>query len=63
MKMQRKEERQWETQPFAVTLRSGTEGRAQSDAESGASVMVQRLDSPDMFMAQVLQPGIVTVKE
>jgi len=40
-----------------------SEGRAQSDAESGTSVMVQRLDSPDMFMAQVLQPGIVTVKE
>lgn len=40
-----------------------TEGRVQSDANKGDTVMVKRLDSPDVFRAHVLEPGIVMVKE
>ncbi|MGY1490781.1 flagella basal body P-ring formation protein FlgA [Methylobacillus pratensis] len=40
-----------------------TEGQAERDAKVGETLMVKRLDGPELFLAQVVEPGIVMVKE
>ncbi|MCB5191875.1 flagella basal body P-ring formation protein FlgA [Methylobacillus arboreus] len=40
-----------------------TEGQAERDAKVGETLMVKRLDGPELFLAQVVEPGTVMVKE